>query len=293
MASQMAPEKYSTKVISFVCNNYIFKATSNDVIFDGFRKLDKETEVKKDVDNENINLVKGEVLVLQKMIPTQHFTEPPLRYTEASLVDFMERNGIGRPSTYSQIIMTIISRGYVKRDGKSLAPTELGVITNDIMIHSFPDIVDYKFTAKMEDELDKIENGNASMSEVLKEFYDPFETELQTAIKSANDNNIIKHDETTDVICDKCGSKMVIKHGRNGDFLACPNYPKCKNTKSLDALDNDPNKEKEDEIAPFKCEKCGSDMILKTGRYGQFYACIRYPECKFTKQKLRKTTNIN
>ena len=182
--------------------------------------------------------------------------------------------------------MSIIStRGYVKREGKSLVPTPLGDITTKLMCENFPDIVDYKFTASMEDQLDEIESGENTMLTVLTEFYRGFSQELEKAQVNVADRDIDLPVEETDIICEHCGSRMVVKNGRFGKFAACPNYPACKNTKPL-AKTSEGLVEKKLEISDEKCEICGSDMILRTGRYGSFYACSKYPECKFTKQKV-------
>jgi DNA topoisomerase-1 len=180
-----------------------------------------------------------------------------------------------------------MSRGYVNREGKSLVPTPLGEVITKIMESSFPDIVDYKFTAQMEDLLDDVEKGNTEMNNVLSDFYAGFKKELDSAAETVKKADIDIPVEQTDLICEHCGAKMIVKNGRYGKFAACPNYPECKNTKPLTKKSAD-SEDKQPEIAPFKCELCGSDMVLRTGRYGSFYACVRYPECKNTKQKVRE-----
>ena len=220
------------------------------------------------------------------IVPEQHFTEPPARYTEASLVKYLEEKGIGRPSTYTPIITIIISRGYVKREGKTLRPTSLGEVTTKLMEDFFPDVVNSKFTADMETNLDRVEAGDETMNEVLSDFWRGFSAELEAAEKRAEAESFEVPVEETDMVCENCGAKMIVKNGRFGKFAACPNYPECKNTKPLGRKTEDGEK-KEPEIAPFKCEICGSDMVYRTGRYGGFYACVRYPECKFTKQKVK------
>ena len=200
----------------------------------------------------------------------------------------MEELGIGRPSTYTPIITVILARGYVARDGKVLKPTQLGEVITKIMNEHFPDIVDYSFTAVMENRLDTIENGKESLSEVLSDFYKGFAVELDNAQKNLNEANLELPQEETDIICESCGSKMVIKNGKFGKFAACPNFPTCKTTKTLNK-DGTLVEAKKSEIADFKCEICGSDMVLRKGKFGDFYACSKYPSCKFTKTKM---TNI-
>jgi len=291
IASQMESAELATVQTDLLCDKYVFRTSGYTVKFPGFMAVYEEStdDKKNDEDGENTRLpqfVEGESLNAQNIIPDQHFTEPPARYTEASLIKFLEDEGIGRPSTYTPTITLIISRGYVKREGKSLVPTQLGEVITRIMCEQFPDIVDYKFTASMEDQLDDIENGECTMNDVLTDFYDGFRKELEAAMENVSKEDIDVPDEVTDIICEHCGSNMVVKNGRFGKFAACPNYPTCKNTKPL-TKSGEALVEKKPEIAPMKCEECGSDMILRNGRYGSFYACSRYPECKFTKQKVK------
>ncbi len=289
IASQMESAELATVQTDFTCAGYLFRASGYTVKFAGYMALYEESteDTSPSDDNMRIPVVEeGELLDAQSVTPAQHYTEPPARYTEASLVDFLKEKGIGRPSTYTPIITIIISRGYVKREGKSFVPTPLGEITTKLMCEYFPDIVDYKFTASMEDRLDDIENGECAMLTVLNGFYDGFKGELDKALENIGTNDIDLPAEETDIICEHCGSRMIVKNGRYGKFAACPNYPACKNTKPL-AKTGEGLVEKVPEIAPTKCELCGADMILRNGRYGSFYACSRYPECKFTKQKTR------
>ena len=294
VASQMANAQLSTVSMDVECAGYLFRATGYTVSFEGYmavyeETLDSEKEEKEEKDQKKRlpNVEKGETLQSKAILPAQHFTEPPPRFTEASLIKFLEEKGIGRPSTYTPIITIINSRGYVSREGKSLVPTPLGEVTTKIMMESFPDIVDYQFTASMEDKLDCIENGKEDMESVLSDFYGDFAKELDAAENAASNKNIQLPVEETDMICELCGSKMIVKRGRYGKFAACPNYPACKNTKPLYKKEES-GEEKEPEIAPFKCEVCGSDMVLRNGRYGAFYACVRYPDCKFTRQKVKE-----
>lgn len=288
LASQMSSAVLSTVNAEFACGSHIFKSSGYTVKFRAYMALYEETSDTADTEREVVlpPVEKDAELNARDIIPEQHFTEPPPRYTEASLIKFLEEKGIGRPSTYTPIITIIISRGYVKRDGKSLRPTDLGEIITRLMNKSFPDIVDYKFTASMENQLDEIENGNATMLDMLSKFYEGFSRELEEAEKTVSKETYEAPVEETDIICEKCGSRMIVKNGRYGRFAACPNYPECKNTKQLNKSGT-AEAEKEPEIAPFKCEFCGSDVVVRQGRYGAFYACSRYPECKFTKQKVK------
>lgn len=288
LASQMSSAVLSTVNAEFACGSHIFKSSGYTVKFRGYMALYEEMSDTPDTEREVVlpPVEKDAELNARDIIPEQHFTEPPPRYTEASLIKFLEEKGIGRPSTYTPIITIIISRGYVKRDGKSLRPTDLGEIITRLMNKSFPDIVDYKFTASMENQLDEIENGNATMLDMLSKFYEGFSRELEEAEKTVSKETYEAPVEETDIICEKCGSRMIVKNGRYGRFAACPNYPECKNTKQLNKSGT-VEAEKEPEIAPFKCEFCGSDVVVRQGRYGAFYACSRYPECKFTKQKVK------
>lgn len=206
------------------------------------------------------------------------------------MIKLLEEKGIGRPSTFASIISTILSRGYVKREGKSLVPTELGEVTNDIMIANFSTVVDEHFTARMEDSLDEIEHGRETMEEVLSDYWRVFEKQLTLAESSIGSISVNVPVEKTDFICDKCGSQMIVKNGRFGKFAACPNYPTCKSTRPLTAPEKPKEADPKEQLplsADMICEDCGAPLVQRTGRYGSFYACSKYPECKFTKQKVR------
>ncbi|MEE0968931.1 MAG: type I DNA topoisomerase [Clostridia bacterium] len=295
IASQMQSAELNTVVADFECGGYIFRTSGYTVTFPGYMAIYEESEEEKkqkDGDEEISNLPlptidEGEHFSAEKIDPQKHFTEPPPRYTEASLIKFLEEKGIGRPSTYTPIITTILARNYVVREGKALVPTALGDVTTRLMKEKFPDVVDYKFTANMEDDLDSVEKGERDMKGILTEFYTGFEKELEEAEKSISRDSYELPTEETDIICDKCGRKMVVKSGKFGKFAACPGYPTCKNTKPL-VSEAEQKEEKKTVVADFKCEKCGADMVLRNGRYGSFYACSRYPECKFTKQKTKE-----
>ncbi len=293
IASQMAGAELSTVQTDVTCADCLFRATGYTVTFAGFMTLYEEST---DDDNgeksEKIPAIeKGETLKTIAVVPTQHFTEPPARYTEATLIKFLEEKGIGRPSTYTPIITIILSRGYVERDGKSLKPTPLGEVITKLMREQFPDIVDYKFTASLEDKLDDVEHGAVPMQTVLGDFYADFEKELSSANSNVRKKDIEIPAVETDIICDKCGARMIVKEGRYGKFAACPNYPECKNTKPLTPKKVEPKKPAIVEGEQLKCDKCGADMVLRSGRFGSFFACSRYPECKNTKQ-IAKSTGI-
>ena len=292
LASQMSSAQVDTVVVDFENNGYIFRSTGNTIKFAGYMAVygDYENGDNADIEsgifekNKIPTLCKDEKLTSKTIDASQHFTEPPPRYDEASLIKFLEEKGIGRPSTYTPIITVIISRGYVAREGRFLKPTPLGEVTTKVMNEHFPEIVDYQFTANMEDNLDIIANGEVTMSDVLGEFYVGFEKSLAKANDLLGNKEIEVPVEETDIICELCGSKMVIKNGKFGKFAACPNYPTCKNTKTL----TDDGKEtvtKKDVTVDFKCEVCGADMVVRQGKFGDFYACSNYPKCKFTKAK--------
>ena len=296
VASQMASAVFDTETIDFDANGYTFRASGYTVKFQGYMAVYEESQDDQpknehsDLDeNEKIPAIhEQDKLKVNDFDSLQHFTEAPPRFTEASLIKFLEEKGIGRPSTYTPIITTIIARNYVTREGKSLVPTTLGEVTTKLMVENFPEIVDYAFTAQMEDKLDGIEHGESTMEGVLGEFYTSFAKSLEKANENLSQNTIEVPAEETDIICDKCGSRMIVKNGRFGRFAACPNYPTCKNTKPLDKPEKkEETEEKKTVVADFKCELCGGDMVLRTGRYGSFYACANYPKCKFTKQRAK------
>ncbi|MBQ8738122.1 MAG: type I DNA topoisomerase [Clostridia bacterium] len=297
VASQMSSAVINTVVVDFENNGHIFRSSGYTVAFSGYMTIYEEAneEAPSNADDafdpeKNAKIpaiLEKDVLTSKSIEAVQHFTEPPLRYDEATLVKFLEENGIGRPSTFTPIITVIITRGYVARDGKFLKPTPLGEVTTKIMDEYFPDVMDYKFTAIMENRLDTIASGKEKMQEVLSDFYKQFEIELENAEKAELKNSTEILQERAGIICDKCGSEMIVKNGRFGKFAACSNYPKCKNTKTLNK-DGSLQESKKAETADFKCEICGSDVVVRTGQYGDFYACSNYPNCKFTKAKIVK-----
>ena len=271
LATQMAPAEVKATNINILSDNkYLFRATGQHITFEGFLKLYPD----KSKDNLLPELKTGQKLDCLDLKPEQHFTEPPARYSDATLVKSLEEYGIGRPSTYAPTIATIEDRGYVERDEKKkLKPKEIAFIVNDLLVEHFAHVVDYKFTAEMEENLDQIALGKKAWQPVIKEFYVPFEENLKKKDKELNKKDIVE--EKTDEVCEKCGSPMIIKTGRYGKFLACSGYPECKNIKSLNG-----EGKPEPEITGEKCEKCGSPMVKKVGRYGPFLSCSAYPKCK-------------
>ena len=296
IASQMAAAVLDTVSVDIENSGYVFKTGGYVIKSKGYLTIYDYVDDTQDPETEGIsltslpNIKKNEELAAASVRKQQHFTEPPARYTEASLIKFLEENGIGRPSTYAPIISIIVSREYVKRDGKALVATPLGEITTKFMRQHFPEIIDYEFTASMEDKLDSIENKENTVLGVLSDFYGRFAEELCAVSKGDNRVEINIPAEESNVLCDKCGSRMVYKNGRFGKFLACPNYPECKCTKALDKNGNVAQAENTaPTLAGFKCEACGGEMVIRNGRFGSFYACENYPTCTFTKQKVTET----
>jgi DNA topoisomerase-1 len=288
VACQMSPAIYKQKTIDIAADEYIFRATDSNLIFDGFLKVWREGKVFQGSDDDSQTyqslpklLKVNQSLSLVEIKPQQKFTEPPPRYTEGTLVREMDKRGIGRPSTYATIISTILQRKYVEREKGTLFPSELGKTVNKVLLSGMSDIFNVNFTAKMEEQLDYIESGSKNWADVVDQFYQPFRKSLD--VMEAN-RNVIKGklQEKTDEICELCGSPMVIKWSRNGRFLSCSAFPKCKNAKPL-------NKQVETDQESKICPNCKSKMVVKQGRYGKFWACSKYPECKTT---LPYTLNI-
>jgi DNA topoisomerase-1 len=278
LASQIAEAIFQVTAVEISAEKYLFKATSSELLFDGFLRVYQDIKEENGEEEEEFKLPalkEKDLLHLLELIPKQHFTKPPPRFTEASLIKELEGNGIGRPSTYAQIVTTIKQRKYVESEKKKLFPTELGKTVNEILVKNFPNIFEVKFTANMEEELDKIEEGEEKWVKVLKDFFVPFQSTLE---KVENEKGKIKKmtQQATEEICEKCGSPMIIKWSRNGRFLACSAYPKCKNAKPLEPNENGKI------LLDQKCELCGAPLMVKIGRYGKFLSCSKYPECKFT-----------
>lgn len=273
VATQMAPAELNAVTIDLESNNkFGFHATGQTVTFDGFLKLYPE----KTKENALPKVTVGEAAQCFEIKPEQHFTEPPARYSDATLVKSLEEYGIGRPSTYAPTIATIEDRGYVERDErKKLMPKEIAYLVNDLLVEHFPQVVDYQFTAQMEENLDEIARGEKDWKPIIATFYHPFKENLDKKDEELNKKAITE--EKTDEVCDKCGKPMVIKMGRFGKFLACTGYPDCKNTKPLPG---DTNAAPLSEPTDEKCEKCGEPMLRRMGRYGPFLGCSAYPKCK-------------
>src|SRR5437762_1125776 len=292
LASQMNPAVYDQTTVEISAKDYLFRENGRVLKFDGFLKVyeessDDDISAKPTGDEEDDislpPLTIGEKLHLLEITPRQHFTEPPPRYTEASLVKALEEKGIGRPSTYATILSTIQDREYVTRDQSKFRPTELGTVVTDMLVKHFEDIFDVQYTARMEEELDDVEDGKMTWVEALDEFYKKFAKDLKKASK--NMENLKAQEIPTDEICEKCGSPIVKKWGQFGSFLACSAYPECKNTKELPREETSGGAESGGaEAEPEPCENCGKPMALKRGRFGQFLACTGYPECKTTRR---------
>ena len=268
-ASQMESAEYKTTTAQIDCKGHTFRANGSEIIFKGYMSVYVESNDKKEEKAKVLpKLTANESLSLVKSESKQHFTQPPARFSDASLIRELEENGIGRPSTYAPTISTIVSRGYVQRVKKQLIPTELGNVTTDIMKQSFKDIVDVEFTANMEQELDDVEAGKTDYVRVLTDFYPPFEKDLEEAHETVKKVEIKA--KVSDVICDKCGRNMVYKVSKFGKFLACPGYPECKNTMAIRVTTG------------AKCPKCGGEILEKQSKRGRtYYGCEKWPKCDF------------
>lgn len=271
IACQMANCLQSTVQADIQAKNYIFKASGYTVTFDGFTVLYEEGRDEEAESEGSLPVLENEMkLKLKEIAGNQHFTQPPARFTEASLIKALEENGIGRPSTYATTISTITGREYVVRDGKALKPTELGEVSTKLMKERFPKIVNTKFTAQVENDLDSVQSGKTDWIETLRQFYGDFEQTLKQAKDEMQGVKIQLKEDETDIICEKCGRKMVIKTGRYGKFIACPGYPECKNIKKLV------------QETGAECPKCGGKVIVKKSKKGRiFYGCSEYPNCDF------------
>lgn len=272
IASLMEVCVQNTVNADITAGDYLFKASGYSVKFDGFTVLYEEGKDDDSAEGGALPEMKtGDKLKLKELTPNQHFTQPPARYTEPTLIKALDENGIGRPSTYAPILSNILGRDYIEREKKSLKPTNLGMVVSDLMVEYFDKIVDVKFTAGLEKQLDEIGAGKRGWVDTIKDFYKDFDKLYKKAEDSLEGKRVKVPDEETDVICDKCGRKMVVKSGRYGKFLACPGYPECKNTKPMP----------EDEVKQ-PCPKCGGKLVKKTSKKGKkFYGCSNYPECDF------------
>ncbi len=285
VASQMTAALFDRTTIDIKAGRFGFRSTGSVQKFDGFLKVYEEARSSTSKGDDDADLAlpavePGQVLKLNEITPNQHFTDPPPRYSEATLVKALEEQGIGRPSTYAAIMTTIQSREYVEKIEKRFHPTALGTTVNDLLVESFDDLFNTTYTARMEDRLDEIEAGTLDWRKALKGFYERFSKDLEDAKENIKGKK--KQSIPTDEVCEKCNAGMVIKFGRYGQFLACENYPECKNTREI-AKKSDPDSETESESESEEipvCELCGKEMNLKRGRYGAFYGCTGYPECK-------------
>ena len=268
VASQMTNAMYDVIKVRIQAMDYIFQTSASKVAFDGFLSVYKDDDDKEEKKQKLDSLKVGDELDLVSLDETQHFTQPPAHYTEASIVRTLEELGIGRPSTYSPIITTLLKRRYIGKEGRNIFVTEMGEIVNDLMTKAFPDIVDEKFTARLEEELDGVEEGDISWKDIIRDIYPKVEKEVKSAQETLEKVTIL--DEETDVVCEECGRNMVIKYGKFGKFLACPGFPDCRNTK--------PFLEK----IGVPCPKCGKDVIIcKTKKGRTYYGCEGYPDCDF------------
>lgn len=281
LASQMAEAVYDSLAVDIECGPYTFKASGRTLIFKGFtiaydeyREADAGKEKEDGEENSRLpNLSENDLLKLLDIKGEQKFTKPPARYTDATLVKAMEEKGIGRPSTYASIIAVLQKRTYTVKEGKHLKPTPLAFTVNELLTKYFPDIVNVEFTAHMEEKLDEIEEGGMDWRKIIADFYPDFERMLKRALEESV--------EKADEVCDKCGAQMVVRVGKYGKFLACPNYPRCKNIKPLPQ-----------QLSGEKCEKCGADMEYREGKYGRFLACTNYPNCSNIKVEGEEKSDV-
>lgn len=304
LASQMNPAIYDVTTVDIAAGEYLFRANGSIIKFLGFMKLYVESkdelteEGAEDQEKEEIlpPLATGDKLLLLELTPKQHFTQPPPRYSAATLVKGLEENGIGRPSTYATIVSIIKTRDYVREEKGRFFPTDLGLLINDLLVENFPEILDIKFTAQLEDQLDQIEEGKTNWTQTVSDFYRPFAVDLEKARK--NMQKIKGIHPPTEIPCPKCGQKMLIKWGRNGEFLACSDYPKCTATSNFirdekGEIRLKPNAQVNKESTNEQCSKCGQPMIIKRGKFGEFLACSNYPKCKNTKNLASADLDLN
>ncbi len=282
VASQMEPAVFDVTTADIDAKGYTFRATGSVVKFDGFMRVyteGKDTDEKTDEERDPLPALReGQDLELISLLPRQHFTEPPPRYTEATLVKALEEKGIGRPSTYASIISTIQDREYVKLEEKKFRPTELGFTVNDLLVKHFPEVLDVGFTAGMETRLDDVEEGRADKVRLLREFYGPFDQSVSAAHETME--RVKPQQVETDVTCPNCGRKMMLRESRFGRFLGCSGYPKCKTILNEDGTPREEPQKPEPVVTDQKCPKCGKPLIEREGRFGKFLGCSAYPKCK-------------
>ena len=290
VSCQMVPAVLDTTQFDIKTGKFLFRSNGSILKFAGFMKVYVESQDDEKGDAVQSSgkaddrllpaLKKGEELKVQEVLPEQHFTQPPARFSEAMLVKELEDKGVGRPSTYAATISVIKDRDYIQNVDRRLQPVELGFMINDLLVENFPDIMTTEFTSKMEEQLDDIEAGKLEWVDALRSFYTPFKADLEKAEEKMKDFKA--EVEETDEVCEKCEQPMIIKWGRFGKFMACTGYPECKNTKDLGGKGDSEDGAKDDEVEG-NCDKCESPLIMKRGRFGKFIACSNYPECKFTK----------
>jgi DNA topoisomerase I len=288
VASQMAPAQLEATSIDIEDekNKYTFRVNGQVIKFDGYLKV-YDTNTKEEILPE---LIEQEKVDCTKVNPEQKFTKPPARYSDATLVKIMESKGIGRPSTYAPTIATVIARNYVERlEDKRLKPTDIAMVVTDLLVEHFDQVVDYNFTAEMEDNLDKIADGKINWQKSIADFYKPFIKNIEVKNKELDKKAITE--ESTDEKCEKCKSEMIIKVGRYGKFLACSNYPECKNTKKINSK-GEIEEKKEPELLEEKCPECDAHLVLRNGRFGEFKGCSAYPKCKYIKKEAQDDLNL-
>jgi len=285
VASQMASAVYDATSVDIEAATCRFRATGQVLKFDGFIRVytegqdDRTPADDEDAEGQLPPLTEGEVVQLHELVPEQHFTQPPPRFTQATLIKELEEKGIGRPSTYASIMGTILNKEYVVEDEqKRLRPTELGGLVTDLLVESFPDVLNVEFTAGMEDDLDLIEEGKEPYVAAMRRFWTPFAKDLERAQVEMRD--VKREERPTDLVCERCGKPMVIKWGRRGEFLACSGYPECRSTTNFTRDENGKIRPAEPEVTDEMCEKCGRPMQVRFGRFGKFLGCSGYPECK-------------
>ncbi len=279
IASQMTPQKLKNKNIIIAAGNYLFAAKGSEIIFDGFTRIYEEEDEDKEAVAVLPEIKENEKVLLNEVFLNQRFTNPPPRYTEASLIKTLESKGIGRPSTYASIVGTIQDRDYTKKDKGKLIPTPLGMTVSRLLKKFFPLIADVSFSAKMEERLDLIENGKKNWVNSLEQFNNALESELSLAKEGMK--SLKKEEKETDILCEKCGKKMLLRWGKNGEYIVCSGKPQCKNKKNVKTDKSGKISIVEAEIKGT-CPQCGGNLIEKRGRFGRFFACSNYPDCKYT-----------
>ena len=277
VASQMARQRLHVRVAEITAKGYTFVARGSKVIFDGFTKV-FEAEKREDERTYLPDMKKGDALDLAHLDASQHFTSPPPRYSEASLIKTLEAKGIGRPSTYAAIVSTIQERGYVHKEKGSLAPLPLGRTVHRLLAEFFPKVIDVDFTAQMEEGLDRIEEEEKDWVASLSEFYGVLQEEMGSA--KTKMKNLKQEEKETSIMCDKCGKNMMLRWGKNGEYLVCSGRPACKNKKNVN-VDKDGKISIVEEASRGICPQCGGTLVEKSGRFGRFIACGNYPECKY------------